>query len=1128
MEAGDDPYFNALEAEIERLYTTAEKARDRNRDPAPDVEAKPAGDLADRVEGLVGPEGIGDVIREIGRENLAALIDHLIEASTATQDAQEKQIEQALRTALAIVTEGVVAAPIEGISDVAIDTNPDGSKYLTISFAGPIRSAGGTAQGLAVLAGDYIRSKLGLKEYRPTPGEVERYVEEIKLYHEYASRLQYFPTEEEIRETVKHLAVCVAGDPTEEREVSVNRDLSRIDTNRIRGGMCLVLAEGVIQKAKKIVKHAEDLGLDWDWLAHLQQKGAVTDVDEGDEDGEEADEEEEEEEEKPKGKFMSEIVGGRPIFAAASAKGAFRLRYGRSRATGIAGKAIHPAAMVLTGGFIATGTQVKVERPGKGCIMTACDGIEPPVVRLRDGEVRRVESVDDAVDCDRDIEEILFLGDVLVSYGDFLQTNTTLLPAGYCEEWWQLELEAAGGGWNKEAPPTPAEAVALSREHGIPLHPRYSYHADDLTPTELIEVVEYLATGTIEDDRLTVPRDEHGKSLLEKIGLPHRIRGDAFVINEWEPLLASLGLATEKERLSDSLREKTLAAIDACQSTNIHDLLAAVTPFPYRAKTGTYIGARMGRPEKAKERKMQPAVHALFPVGEHGGRERSVNVAAGESSLAVEVARYECPRCKNIGVSATCERCGTKSNLKRTCPRCQIVTDKDQCPRCNVDTQYFETRDIDVQKIWRAAVERVGRTVDVKGVKGMISQYKIPEPLEKGLLRAINDVYVFKDGTIRFDATDAPVTHVMPREIGVAPEKLVELGYEKDEHGVPLTRDDQCIILKAQDVVIPDRAGEYLVRVARFCDQLLAKFYGLNPYYNVDYKEDLVGHLIVGLAPHTSAGITGRIIGFTPAHVCYAHPFWHAAKRRNCDGDEDAIMLFLDTILNFSKSYLPEKRGGKMDAPLVVTTLLDPREVDDEAHKMETGGGFPLEFYEKTWEEENPNCLAVPTVQSLLACDPFAEIKPTHTTNDITGPVISSKYVTLKSMAEKVTAQLAVAQRIRAIDEREVAELVINSHFLRDTIGNMRAFTRQKVRCVKCNAKYRRMPLAGKCTACGGKLLLTVSEASVKKYLGTSQQMAAKYHLTPYLRQRLELLSLQADSLFVNDLSKQASLADYM
>jgi hypothetical protein len=50
-----------------------------------------------------------------------------------------------------------------------------------------------------------------------------------------------------------------------------------------------------------------------------------------------------------------------------------------------------------------------------------------------------------------------------------------------------------------------------------------------------------------------------------------------------------------------------------------------------------------------------------------------------------------------------------------------------------------------------------------------------------------------------------------------------------------------------------------------------------------------------------------------------------------CDGDEDCVMLLMDSLLNFSMSYLPQRRGGKMDAPLVMTTRLNPAEVDKEA-----------------------------------------------------------------------------------------------------------------------------------------------------------------------------------------------------
>ena len=73
----------------------------------------------------------------------------------------------------------------------------------------------------------------------------------------------------------------------------------------------------------------------------------------------------------------------------------------------------------------------------------------------------------------------------------------------------------------------------------------------------------------------------------------------------------------------------------------------------------------------------------------------------------------------------------------------------------------------------------------------------------------------------------------------------------------------------------------------------------------------------------------------------------------NWDGDEDGLMLLMDALLNFSHAYIPDKRGGKMDLPLILTTRLDPSEVDKEAHNLDTLGRYPLEFYEATLKHEH-------------------------------------------------------------------------------------------------------------------------------------------------------------------------------
>ena len=109
----------------------------------------------------------------------------------------------------------MVAAPLEGISQVKIKNNPDSSKYIAVYFAGPIRSAGGTAAALAVLLGDKIRRAINIDEFKPIEDEIERYVEEVELYESEVTNLQYSPTPEEVRFAANHIPVEVTGEQTD-------------------------------------------------------------------------------------------------------------------------------------------------------------------------------------------------------------------------------------------------------------------------------------------------------------------------------------------------------------------------------------------------------------------------------------------------------------------------------------------------------------------------------------------------------------------------------------------------------------------------------------------------------------------------------------------------------------------------------------------------------------------------------------------------------------------------------------------------------------------------------------------------------------------------------------------------
>ena len=338
-------YFERLEKETHHLYDIANEARSKGFDVETESEVPLAKDLAERVEGLVGPEGVAKRIKELeedmDRESVAfeiaaEIADGSFKLTGEKADWNEEQrCDQGLRTALAILTEGVVAAPLEGISDVKIKDNFDGTKYIGVYFAGPIRSAGGTAAALAVLLGDKIRRAINIDEFKPIEDEIERYVEEVELYESEVTNLQYSPTPEEVRFAANHIPVEVSGEQTDQVEVS-HRDLERVETNNIRGGALLAMVEGVIQKSKKVKKIANKLGLDWDWLEEYSKPKTTESSDSGDEP-----------EIVSEPKYIQDIIGGRPILGYPSEKGAFRLRYGRSRNTGLATMGVHPATMAL-------------------------------------------------------------------------------------------------------------------------------------------------------------------------------------------------------------------------------------------------------------------------------------------------------------------------------------------------------------------------------------------------------------------------------------------------------------------------------------------------------------------------------------------------------------------------------------------------------------------------------------------------------------------------------------------------------------------------------------------------------------------------------------------------------------
>ena len=1128
-------YAFSIENELQRLYEIARKAREKGLDPALKPESEIAKDLAELVEGLVGPTGVAESIRELSeklpREELAFKIaEEIVYGKFGHMDTQTAA-EQAVRTSLAILTEGITAAPLQGVVKVSIKTNLDQTKYLAIYYAGPIRAAGGTDQALTLVIGDFVRRLLGLDRYKPTEEEINRFIEEMRLYERSVGRFQYHVADERLRMALESIPVEVTGTESDPVEVQSFRNLPRIETNHVRGGALRVVNDGVIGRAAKVFIIIKKLGIEgWDWLKHTGETRGT-------------------QEKKKTAGFMEDIIAGRPVFSFPSQPGGFRLRYGRSRNTGLAAVGVHPLTMLVLNRFLAGGTQIRIELPGKSGIVMPVDTIEPPIVLLKDGSVTRV-SRQNFEQIKNKVDKILFLGDLLVSFGDFLYNNKKLRPSGYTEEWWRDELKSVitqrfNGDCEKAATsthvsakrletfllhpfhnkPNAEEAIAIAKNLDVPLHPNYSFFWSNITTEELHELRQWLLNSQVQREneqisRITNELNATVKSVLERLCLPHRVVKNQIVIegNEAFALATCLGF--------DSPTAKFNTAISSFEA------LKKLSGITVRAKIRTTIGARMGRPEKAKRREMKPRVHLLFPVGLAGGSQRDLIVAAQKAPIHIDLVKRRCPSCRELTLRTKCASCYVKTVLEKTCPRCGIKVDKDVCPTCKISTSGFERQTLDLKPLIRDSCRQlaVNQPEIIKGVKGLSNKYKVAEIFEKGILRARGDLSVYKDGTIRFDATNAPLTHFKPVEVKVSVEKLKQLGYALDSQGSPLTSEEQICELKVQDVVIPRKSATYFVRVANFLDQLLEKVYKLPKYYNVKQAGDLVGHLLVGLAPHTSVGILGRIIGFTDLDVCYAHPLWHSAKRRDCDGDEDALMLALDTLLNFSRSYLPSQIGGIMDAPLFIIPVINPMEVQRQAHEFEIVDHYPLEFYAKTleniapWKVTNLIDLVAHKLGTEAQFEGFGYTTPV---SNINMGNRESMYKKLKKMTDKLNSQLELADKIEAVDAKRVALKVLTTHFLRDISGNLRAFSTQGFRCKLCNKRFRRMPLKGKCLECGGPLSLTVYRGGIEKYIAAARRLVEKYDLPRYYLHRLALVEEEIAALFEGKKPRQISLVDF-
>ena len=144
-----------------------------------------------------------------------------------------------------------------------------------------------------------------------------------------------------------------------------------------------------------------------------------------------------------------------------------------------------------------------------------------------------------------------------------------------------------------------------------------------------------------------------------KLGLFYEIKDQKLILDDgFKPLVTQLGLQVKDSKL---VSESNINETD-----NVIELISSLSKVEIKNRAPTRVGASMGRPEKANERRMKPPPHVLFPLGNSGGNQRLVNSALTSNApnrgfsqgrsgrIEMEVQLRYCKKCNDETISINC------------------------------------------------------------------------------------------------------------------------------------------------------------------------------------------------------------------------------------------------------------------------------------------------------------------------------------------------------------------------------------------------------------------------------------------------------------------------------------------
>ena len=187
--------------------------------------------------------------------------------------------------------------------------------------------------------------------------------------------------------------------------------------------------------------------------------------------------------------------------------------------------------------------------------------------------------------------------------------------------------------------PTVKEAFEISKRFNIPLYPKYSFYWDSISIDEALLLKEKISkqyqNADIDSKEISCPfhlpiDDPTLKDIVERLGITHSVinENDIIEINSFDQVYSLIRLLVHEPLMKTDTHIVISSSIASMSyGTEIKDtnnFISKISGIDIKPKFASSIAVRVGRPEKAAERKMKPPVHALFPIGYKGGATRDI------------------------------------------------------------------------------------------------------------------------------------------------------------------------------------------------------------------------------------------------------------------------------------------------------------------------------------------------------------------------------------------------------------------------------------------------------------------------------------------------------------------------